>query len=151
MNRKNEAGIPVLINLASLASYDGMADDPIQLLTTGTLFHQDKSALLKYTESTEDEATGEMSESEIQLELKKDQVTMNRQGEFSNMMLFQRNRRYETTFHTPYGDLPMAVYSRDVQCDVGPQRGKVHLRYELSMQGTYASTNELHLEYWAKE
>lgn len=142
-------GIPVTINLAALASYDGVTEDPMQVLTTGILFRKDGFSLLKYQERQEDEATGQMVESEIQLVLMKDQVTMNRMGDFSNTMLFERNKRYETTFHTPYGDLPMAVYSRDVRCEAGEESGKVHLKYELSMQGAYASTNELHLEYWA--
>ena len=142
-------GIPVTINLAALASYDGVADDPMQVMTTGMLFSQDGFSLLRYQERQEDEASGQIVESEIQLVLKKDQVTMNRMGEFSNTMLFQRNKRFETTFHTPYGDLPMAVYARDVRCDVEDGSGKVHLKYELSMQGAYASTNELHLEFWA--
>ena len=132
---KEKKGIPVVINLASLVSYDGMTDDPMQVLTN--------------TESQEDEATGEVTQSEIQLELKKNQVTMNRMGEFANTMLFMPNKRFETVLKTPFGELPMAVYSRDVRCDLGEDSGKVHLKYELSMQGAYASTNELHLEYWA--
>ena len=142
-------GIPVMINLAALASYDGVADDPMQVLTRGTLFQKGKSQTLRYLESQEDESTGEVTEAEIELELQKDQVMMSRTGEYASMMMFQRNRRYETTYHTPYGDLPMSVYARDVQCDLQRGSGKVHLKYELSMQGNYASTNELHLEYWA--
>ena len=132
---KEKKGIPVVINLASLVSYDGMTDDPMQVLTTGTLIPQGNASLLRYTESQEDEATG--------------QVTMNRMGEFANTMLFMPNKRFETVLKTPFGELPMAVYSRDVRCDLGEDSGKVHLKYELSMQGAYASTNELHLEYWA--
>ncbi|MCR4877258.1 MAG: DUF1934 domain-containing protein [Clostridiales bacterium] len=146
---KEKKGIPVVINLASLVSYDGMTDDPMQVLTTGTLIPQGNASLLRYTESQEDEATGEVTQSEIQLELKKNQVTMNRMGEFANTMLFMPNKRFETVLKTPFGELPMAVYSRDVRCDLGEDSGKVHLKYELSMQGAYASTNELHLEYWA--
>ena len=147
---ENRHEIPVLINLASLASYDGMTEDPMQMMTTGVLIPGKNSLLLRYVENQEDEATGEVMAAEIQLELRKDQVMMNRKGEFANTMLFQRNKRYETTMHTPYGELPMAVFSRDVRCDLGKENGKVHLRYELSMQGSYASTNELHLEYWAQ-
>jgi len=150
MKEANRQGIPVVINLASLASYDGISDDPMQVMTTGTLFPQEGFSLLKYQERQEDEATGEVMESEIQLMLKKDQVTMNRMGAFSNTMMFKSNKRFETTFQTPFGELPMAIYSRDVKCDIGNRQGKVHLKYELSMQGAYASTNELHLEYWAK-
>lgn len=144
-------GIPVMISLASLASYNGVAEDPMQVVTTGILTSRDGFSLLRYKERQEDEETGRVMESDIQLVLKKDEVTMNRMGEFSNTMLFHRNKLFETTFHTPYGDLPMAVYSRDVRCDVGEESGKVHLKYELSMQGAYASTNELHLEFYRTE
>ena len=147
---ENRHEIPVLINLASMASYDGMTEDPLQMMTTGVLVPGKDSLLLRYVENQEDESTGEVMVSEIQLELRKDQVMMNRMGEFSTTMLFRRNKRYETTMRTPYGDLPMAVFSRDVRCELGKENGKVHLRYELSMQGAYASTNELHLEYWAQ-
>ena len=142
--------IPVLINLASLASYNGMTDDPIQVLTSGVRIPQETFYLLQYTETQEDESTGEVVESQIQLALKKDQVTMNRLGDFNNSMLFKKNRRFETTYHTPYGDMPMAIHTHDLRCEMGLETGKVHLKYELSMQGAYTSTNELHLEYFAK-
>ena len=143
--------IPVVINLASLVSYDGVTDDPMQVITTGTLIPREQGSLLRYIESQEDEATGQVMESEIQLLLNRDQVTMNRMGEFVNTMMFKPNKRFETVLKTPYGDLPMAVYSRQVQCDLGENCGKVHLKYELSMQGSYTSTNEMHLEYWTKQ
>ena len=34
---------------------------------------------------------------------------------------------------------------------IGPDKGSVHLKYQLDFQGTYASTNELHLEYSAEQ
>ena len=144
-------GIPVIVNLAALASYDGVNDDPIQMLISGELFPGKSATTLHYIENLENEETGEITKSEIQLILAKDQVTMNRSGHYSNTMLFIKNRRYETTYHTPYGSLPMVVIPREVSCDINSKTGKVHLRYELIMQGKYASTNELHLEYWSKE
>ena len=148
---ESKQGIPVLSNLASMVSYHGTQQDPLQVVTTGKLYLQGKQSLLRYKESVEDEETGRMSEDDVQLILGKNQVTMNRSGEYNNTMVFQKKRRFETTYRTPYGELPMAVYSRDVRCDLGKDSGKVHLVYELSMQGAYASTNELHLEYAATE
>ena len=147
---KKEQGIPVLVNLASLASYEGVADDPVQVITTGRLIPQKGALLLRYRENLEDEATGEMTESEIQLVLKKDQVTMHRMGRFPTPCCSSGTSGMKPPSAHPFGDLPMAVFSRDVWCEVGEQTGKVHLKYELSMQGAYASTNELHLEYWAQ-
>ena len=144
-------GIPVFINLASVASYDGMADDPIQMMTSGHLFPGKDFSLLRYQEIQQDSETGQVAESEIQLVLKKNQVTMNRLGDFSNTMLFRKNQRFETVYHTPYGDMDMAVFTREARWEERQGAGKIHLRYDLSMQGSYASTNELHLEYQRKE
>ena len=149
MEEKRE--IPVMVNLASLVSYEGTADDPLQLVTMGRLTPWKDTLQLQYLESMTDEVTGEVQESEIQLLLKKDQVTMNRMGDYQNTMLFKRNKRYETVYRTPFGEIPMAVHTRDIRCELGEKAGKVYLKYELSMQGAYASTNELSLEYWAQQ
>ena len=143
-----QQGLPVVIHLASIASYDDMSNEPIQLMTTGRFFPGEVFSILRYQESQQDEDTGETIQADIQLVLKKHQVTMNRTGDFSTTMLFQRNKRFETRYQTPYGEMDMAVYTRNVRWDEMPEGGKVHLRYELNMQGHYASTNEMNLEYW---
>ena len=81
---EHKHGIPVIVNLAALASYDGVNDDPIQMLISGELFPGKSATTLHYIENLEDEETGEITKSEIQLILAKDQVTMNRSGHFSN-------------------------------------------------------------------
>ena len=55
--------------------------------------------------------------------------------------------RFEGVYKTPFGEMDMAVYARGVRCDIGEAKGSVHLKYQLDIQGAYASTNELHLEY----
>ena len=146
----NRQEIPVRLNMASIISYDGITDDPMQVRTNGVLIPRKGAMILRYLENLEDEETGQTEESEIELLLNKDLVTMNRKGDFANTMMFRKNTRFETVFHTPYGDLPMAIHTRDMRCDLGQKRGRVHLKYELSMQGAYASTNELDLEYMAR-
>ena len=47
--------------------------------------------------------------------------------------------------------MDMAVFSRGVRCDIGDRKGSVHLKYQLDIQGAYASSNELHLEYTESE
>ena len=144
-------GIPVLISLSALASYDGTPDDPIRMRTSGTLFPGADRSLLQYKEIQEDQETARILEADIQLVLRKDQVTMNRIGDYSNTMLFKKNIRYETLYHTPYGDLNMSVFTKEARWRSAGGSGSVHLRYDLSMQGSYASTNELRLEYREKE
>ena len=138
----------VLINLLAIAKYEHTPNFPIQFMTKGKLsFHEENHAVLEYSESSQDEDTGEISTALITLSLEKGRVTMTRKGDYSNTMVFVPDQRFEGTYQTPFGSMDMAVFSRGVTCNIGETKGSVHLKYQLDFQGSYASTNELHLEY----
>lgn len=139
---------PVFINLLAIARYDQMPDYPIQFMTVGKLFYRKPGeALLQYVESQQDDETGEITASDISLTVRDGQVTMERKGDYSNTMVFSRGQRFEGVYHTPYGEMDMAVFTREAACKIGSENGSLHLKYQLHIQGSYASTNELHLEY----
>jgi uncharacterized beta-barrel protein YwiB (DUF1934 family) len=139
---------PVLINLLAIARYEHAPEYPIQFMTRGMLHLGEKNdAVLEYTESDTDEETGEITTAQITLALEKNRVTMTRRGDYSNTMVFVPEQRFEGVYKTPFGEMDMAVYARGVRCDIGEAKGSVYLKYQLDIQGAYASTNELHLEY----
>ena len=138
----------VLINLLAIAKYDKAPDFPVQFMTKGKLtLSGDAPAVLEYTESQQDEETGEITTSQIILSMEKSRVTMTRKGDYSNTMVFAPEQRFEGIYQTPFGNMDMAVYARGVHCDIGEKKGSIHLKYQLDIQGAYASFNELHLEY----
>ena len=47
--------------------------------------------------------------------------------------------------------MDMAVFTKEADCRFGASEGNIHLKYQLNIQGNYASTNELHLEYKAEQ
>ncbi len=144
-------GKKVLINLLSIARYEHTPDFPIQFMTKGTIsLEKNNHAILEYTESQQDEETGKINTSFVTLLLEKDRVIMTRKGDYANTMVFVPEQRFEGTYQTPYGNMDMAVFSRGVRCNIGETKGSVHLKYQLDIQGAYASTNELHLEYRAE-
>lgn len=143
--------IPVLINLLAIAKYDRMPDYPIQFMTRGFLnYRASGDAELTYTESQQDEDSGEIIHSDITLNCSDHRVTMERKGDFSNTMVFANGVRFEGKYQTPYGDMGLAVFAKNVDCHIGEEKGAIHLKYQLDIQGSYASTNELHLEYHAE-
>lgn len=143
---------PVLINLLATARYDQTPDYPIQFMTKGSLsLTPNGGAVIRYTEALQDDDSGETMTAVVSLEMAKDRVTMTRHGDVTNTMVFIPQQRYEGIYQTPYGEMNMGVFSRDVHCRIGPEKGSVHLKYQLDFQGTYASTNELHLEYTAEQ
>ncbi len=147
-----EKGIPVLINLLAIARYDHMPDYPIQFMVKGKVFPaSDGKTILKYTESQTDEATGEVQDADITLMLEADHVTMIRTGETSNTMSFSHGKRHEGVYVTPYGEMNMGVFTRELKLKAEPHKGFVHLKYQLDMEGSSVSVNELHLEYFSEE
>ena len=143
---------PVFINLLAIARYEHTPDYPIQFMTTGKLyFTSQDEASLQYVESQQDEETGEMIRSDIILSFRNGKITMERKGEFSNTMVFSRGQRFEGVYRTPYGDMDMAVFTREAACRFGSSEGSLHLKYQLNIQGNYASSNELHMEYKAEQ
>ena len=150
MNQHKEK--PILINLLSIARYDQMPDYPIQFMTRGVIrMEKDGNAVIQYRESIRDEDSGEVTESDIRMECSANQVTMTRTGEYSNTMVFIPEQRFEGPYRTPYGEMNMGVFARGVQCRFGEAGGSVHLKYQLDFQGSYTSSNELHLEYTAEK
>ena len=143
---------PVLINLLATARYDHAPDYPIQFMTRGSLsMLPNGEAVIRYTEALHDEESGETMTALVSLEMGKSRVTMTRHGDVTNTMVFVPLQRYEGVYQTSYGEMNMGVFARDVKCMIGPDKGSVHLKYQLDFQGAYASTNELHLEYTAEQ
>ena len=125
-----------------------MPDYPIQFMTVGNLdYTNPEEALLQYEETQQDEETGAIMKSDISLALKNGRITMERKGDFSNTMVFAKGQRFEGVYHTPYGEMDMAVFTKEAACRFGCSEGNIHLKYQLNIQGNYTSTNELHLEY----
>ncbi len=142
----------VFINLLAIAKYDHMPDYPIQFMTVGNLSYKNPNEiLLEYQESQQDEETGEIMKADISLSLREGRITMERKGDFSSTMVFKKGQRYEGIYRTPYGNMDMAVFTREAACRFGRSEGNMHLKYQLHIQGSYASTNELHLEYRAEQ
>ena len=143
---------PVFINLLAIARYYQMPDYPIQFMTVGHLSYTNPDeVLLQYVESQQDEETGEIMKADISLSLHDGRITMERKGDYSNTMVFAKGQRFEGVYHTPYGEMDMAVYTKEAACRFGKAEGNMHLKYQLHIQGSYASTNELHLEYKADQ
>ena len=121
---------PVLINLLATARYDHTPDYPIQFMTRGNLsFSGDGEAVIEYTESLQDEDTGESMNAHVSLLMKNGRVTMTRHGDISNTMVFIPKQRFEGVYQTPYGEMNMGVYARDAQSRKGTFNEHYHPRF----------------------
>lgn len=139
---------PVLVTLISGSHRDdGEPGETIRLRCQGELRQTTSGYMLRYQEVQTDEGTGETLSQDVILGLQPDRVTMTRLGPFGTTMVFVKDRRFEGAYHTPYGDLGLALYATQVSCRLGPDCGKVHLEYQLDMQGSYAAVQTIDVAY----
>lgn len=138
----------VVVRLCGITG-EGSEEDVIRVMTTGKLRQTPSGFLLRYQAMETDDNTGAVMTQDIILSLQPGRVSMTRLGDYGATMVFVKDRRFESKYRTPYGDLDMGVYATHVQCDLSPERGKVHLKYQVDLQGSFASMNTLHLEYMA--
>lgn len=145
--------IPVLVTLSSYAKGEhGEKEQPIKLMCHGKLKLTADGCILKYQEIQQDD-TGATNAQDVILNIQpKDgpRVTMTRLGDYGTTMVFVKDRRFEGAYHTPYGDLALALYAMQVQCKVAEDYGSVHLEYQLDMQGSYSAVQCIDVSFCAE-
>ena len=145
--------IPVLVTLSSYAKGEhGEKEQPIKLMCHGKLKLTAEGCMLKYQEIQQDD-NGATNAQDVILNIQpKDgpRVTMTRLGDYGTTMVFVKDRRFEGAYHTPYGDLALALYAMQVQCKVAEDHGSVHLEYQLDMQGSYSAVQCIDVSFCAE-
>lgn len=147
MDMKKE-GRHVVVTLLGAAKNDqGEAEEPIRLITTGELKKTPSGYMLRYQESQTDDGDGSVLTQDILLMMQPGRVNMTRLGPFGTSMVFVKDRRFEGVYHTPYGDMGMALFATQVDVDLHDEQGSVYLEYQLEMQGNYVSMHTMQLAY----
>lgn len=138
---------PVLVTLRSCARHGEEETPVMNLRCTGQLRMTASGYMLRYTEVQKDEDTGTTVSQDVILALQPDRVTMTRLGDYGTTMVFIKDRRFQGAYHTPYGDLELALFATQVNVTMTPDQGSVHLEYQLDMQGSYAAVQVIDVTY----
>ena len=145
--------IPVIVTLQSYSRGEhGEKEQPVRLLCHGKLKPTSDGCMLRYQEVQQDDA-GETVSTDVILNIQqKDgpRVTMTRMGDYGTTMVFVKDRRFEGAYHTPYGDLGLALYAMQVQCKLAEDCGSIHLEYQLDMQGSYSAVQCIDVSFCAE-
>jgi uncharacterized beta-barrel protein YwiB (DUF1934 family) len=138
--------IPVLISISSLAHREEVSEDEkMTMLVSGELELEDDRAVIRY-EETLDES---MPPQKIEVIVEDESVTMLRGGAYATQMVFRMGSRYEGMYHTPYGEMELAVYSTRVDYDIGEDGGTLELSYQLDLNGKFAAVHDMELHLFA--
>ena len=140
-------GIPILISLDAQATTDGQPEETMRLITTGELLEKPEETVIRYEESLDENEPPQ----KIQLTIHGGAITMNRQGTFDANMVFEKGKRYESQYHTPFGDLDMALYCTRASFTQDREGGELSLQYQLDLSGQFAAVHEMKLHFLRKK
>ncbi len=145
--------IPVIVTLQSYSRGEhGEKEQPVKLMCHGKMKPTSDGCMLRYQEVQQDD-TGATVSTDVILNIQsKDgpRVTMTRMGDYGTTMVFVKDRRFEGAYHTPFGDLGLALYAMQVQCKLGEDYGSIHLEYQLDMQGSYSAVQCIDVSFCAE-
>ena len=134
--------VPVQLLLRTLIQPD---NERMQLSAAGTLTREQDMYVLRYQENLEDE------ERQVTLRMREGSVTIETEGSFSSLMLFETGRRFETFYQTPWGKLNMGVFPSLVETELALEKGRAHLIYQLDFDGGSSAQHDLMLRYRRRE
>ena len=140
-------GKKVLLSVTGIVQEAGAEDaaDEMRLITTGELTGDREKGCwrLRYHETHPDTTESDR----VTFTMNGGVVTMLREGEFNTSMIFSQGSRYEGSYNTPYGALEMGVFPTQVRYNIDDARGEVVLKYQLDIQGQYASMREMRIRF----
>ena len=133
----------VLLSVTGWSREGNEEPESVRLLTCCTLSGDKGAWRIDYTETQPDNQSHD-----VVVTMDKGVVTMQRVGPYSTSMVFEKGRRFEGVYHTPFGELDMGVYATQVKYSVdGEATGEVNLQYQLDLQGQFAAMHELRIRF----
>lgn len=136
----------MMISIKSHTYRDDDTDEPINLITFGHLSLEEGRTVLEYDETLDEES----STQHIVLVMENDSLTMIRKGLYSTQMIFGQGRRYEGLYHTPFGDMDLALFCNRLKYDLTEEGGTIDIRYQMDINGQYAAVHELSMNIFPK-
>lgn len=125
---------------------DATNEDEIEFVTEGKIFEKDQATYLVYEES---EVSG-MPGCKTSLKLKGDTIKMKRFGDavaLDTVIEFEKGRRYEGYYDTPYGAIEMEVLTNDLVNDLRPDgTGSIAIDYHVSLKGLSEGRSKLDIQ-----
>lgn len=125
--------------------YENHEEDQMEFVTEGQLYLKNGAIYMIYDES---ELSG-MAGCKTTLKLDGDTLRMKRIGQAGagTEMYFEENKRFNSTYNTPYGPMDIEILTRSVsnQFDMETLSGNVAVCYDVSLQGMAEGKNKLEI------
>ena len=140
-------GIPILISLDAKFTAEGQEEDSMRLITTGELQKDADGYVIRYEESIDEDAPPH----QVEIAMHNDVISMNRKGSVEADMVFEKGKRFESRYRTPYGAMEMAVFCTKAAYSVDGDGGEIALQYQLDLGNRFAAMHNMNYHFMRKK
>lgn len=123
-----------------------ISEEQMEFITEGKLYEKGDSTYLIYDESEFSGFPG----CKTTLKLTGDCIRMKRIGRevgFGMEFVFEKGKRFNSKYHTPYGNFDMEVLTNDVVSNLTEEGfGDINIDYHVSLNGMAEGRNRLKIE-----
>lgn len=134
----------VLLKFRGNNGYEGGGSDKTEFITKGSLVQKNGKYYLKYTEAPATPADVTVTTT---MKIEDSKVTVLRYGETNTQMVMETGKKHMSYYETPYGSLLVGVIADNISLDIGEQKGKIRIDYDLEINESMMSRNTINLSY----
>lgn len=119
-------------------------EDEMEFVTEGKLYHRNGTYYLLYEESELSGVPG----CQTRLRLRDGEIQMKRFGEGAGEgeILFEKGKRYQGFYETPFGPIPIEVLTNRVESSISEEgAGNIDIDYDISLKGLLEGRNILNI------
>ncbi len=119
-------------------------EDEMEFITEGKLYRRNNTVYLVYDETELSGAPG----CKTRLRLRDGEIQMKRIGEGAGSgseILFEKGKRYNGYYDTPFGAIEIEVLTNDVSSDIAEGGGNIDIDYDISLKGLAEGRNHLNI------
>lgn len=134
----------IMLTIRTVQESKDSEPETIDLISEGFLYKKKGATYLCYDES---ELSG-IANNRVILKVKNNRsIQMNRFGEFSTELLFEKRKRQTSLYSTPYGEFRVEILTDRVDIDLKEDSGSIYIEYTVSISGTPEVKNKLSISY----
>jgi uncharacterized beta-barrel protein YwiB (DUF1934 family) len=122
-----------------------LGEDPevMEFMTEGKHYIKNGAHYIVYEESELSGMKGCMTT----LKLEENKIKMKRFGDANSELMFEKGKRHVSDYVTPYGNFKLTIRTSQLEWGIDDSsKGKIHIKYDLSMQSVLESANEMEIE-----
>ncbi len=114
-------------------------NEPIEVIAIGERYESEGETYVQYEEVVEDGPEGAIELMENTIKFGEDCVELIKKGANSTHMVFEKGKNHMASYNTPFGNLMIGVYTKDIFVNRKGDAVGVQINYSLDINYSHVS------------